>query len=172
MKELINSTLRSTSDFVSSKVKRRIIFIVILAAAAISEFFILGLARRTFVFYTISDGIIVVEDRMLKRTESKEDDIIRYTEEMLLGPVSPDLLPLFPRETRLKSLLFRNGVVFVDFSTEASLPPIEGGRTLNNFRTFYAGILRNFSYVKDVRFFIEGNAVFIEEFRPETVVIR
>jgi hypothetical protein len=172
MKELINTTFRSTAGFFSSKVKRCLLIIAVLGAVALAEFFILGLARRTFVFYTDSDGVIVVEDRMLKRAKSREVDIIRYTEEMLLGPVAPDLLPLFPRETRLKSLLYRNGVVFVDFSTDASLPPLEGGRTLENFRTFNDGILRNFSYVKDVRFFIEGNAVFTEEFRPETVVIR
>jgi len=123
------------------------------------------------VFYTINEGVISVEDRMLKRSISREGDIIRYTEEMLLGPVAPDLLPLFPRETRLKSLLYRNGVVFVDFSADAALPPIEGGRTIDNFRTFRAGILRNFSYVKDVRFFIDGKAIFIEEFGSETVAI-
>jgi len=155
-----------------SMAKFHILFIVILAAAAISEFFILGLARRTFVFYTINEGVISVEDRMLKRSESREDDIIRYTDEMLLGPVSPDLLPLFPRETRLKSLLYRNGVVFVDLSADAALPPIEGGSLLDNFRTFHDGILRNFSYVKDVRFFIDGKTVYIEEFWPETVAIR
>jgi hypothetical protein len=172
MKGFINTIFRSAADFLSSKVKSRLLFIAILAVVALSEFFILGLARRTFVFYTNSDGVIVVEDRMLKRSGSREGDIVRYTEEMLLGPVAPDLLPLFPRETGLKSLLYRNRVVFVDFSADASLPPLEGGRTLDNFRTFYAGILRNFSYVKDVHFFIDGNAVFIEEFRPETVVIR
>jgi len=155
----------------SSTVKLRLLFIAILAIAALSEFFILGLARRTFVFYTINERVISVEDRMLKRSKSREDDIIRYTDEMLLGPVAPDLLPLFPRETRLKSLLYRNGVVFVDFSADAALPPVEGGRTIDNFRTFHDGILRNFSYVKDVRFFINGNAVYIEEFWPETVVI-
>jgi hypothetical protein len=156
----------------NSTVKIRLLFIIILAIAAISEFFILGLARRTFVFYTINEGIISVEDRMLKRSISREGDIIRYTEETLLGPVAPDLLPLFPREARLKSLLYRNGVVFVDFSADAALPPIEGGRTIDNFRTFRAGILRNFSYVKDIRFFIDGKAIFIEEFWPETVAIR
>ena len=162
---------KSIAGFFSSTVKLYLLFIVILAAVTISDFFILGLARRTFVFYTSSDGVISVEDRMLKHSESREGDIIRYTEEMLLGPVAPDLLPLFPRETRLKSLLYRNGVVFVDFSADAALPPVEGGRTIDNFRTFHDGILRNFSYVKDVRFFINGNAVYIEEFWPETVVI-
>jgi len=162
----------SIAGFFSSGTKRSLFFIAILAIAAITEFFILGLARRTFVFYTVNEGVISVEDRMLKRSESREDDIIRYTEETLLGPVAPDLLPLFPRETRLKSLLYRNGVVFVDFSADAALPPIEGGSTIDNFRTFKVGILRNFSYVKDVRFFIDGNAIYSEEFWPETVAIR
>jgi hypothetical protein len=172
MKEHINTTFRAIAGFFSSTVKRRLFFIAILALAALTEFLVLGLARRTFIFYTVNDGVLVVEDRMLKHSRSREGDIIRYTEEMLLGPVAPDLLPLFPRETRLKSLLYRNGVVFADFSADAALPPIEGGRTLDNFRTFYAGILRNFSYVKDVRFFIEGKAVYSENLSPETVVIR
>ena len=167
MVSFFNTILRSVAGFLSSPLKRRLLFIAIISIAALAEFFYLGLARRTFVFYTISDGVIVVEDRMLRHSTSQEGDIIRYTEETLLGPVAPDLLPLFPRETRLKSLLYRNGVVYVDFTEEAALPPVEGGRTLDNFRTFYAGILRNFSYVKDVRFFIEGRSVYIEEFEDE-----
>jgi len=162
MKEVMDAIFRAIIDFFSSAVKRSFFLIAILALAALAEFLVLGLARRTFVFYTINDGVISVEDRMLKHSKSREGDIIRYTEEMLLGPVSPDLLPLFPRETRLKSLLYRNGVVFTDFTVDAALPPMEGGSTINNFRTFYAGILRNFPYVKDVRFFIEGNAVSFE----------
>jgi spore germination protein GerM len=140
------------------------LWIGILCLAALTEFFILGLARRTFVFYTVEDGVIVVEDRMLKHSKSKEEDIIRYTEEVLLGPVAPDLLPLFPREARLMSLLYRSGVVYADFSQDAAMPPVEGGKTLENFKTLYEGVLRNFSYVKDVRFFIEGRAIYIEEF--------
>jgi len=158
------NTVRYAANFMASGLKRSLFLIAVLAVIALAEFSILGLARRTFVFYTISDGVIVVEDRMLKHSSSREVDITRYVEEALLGPVSPDLLPLFPRGTRLKSLLYRNGVVYADFSEDAALPPLEGGSTFDNFRTFYDGILRNFSYVKDVRFFIEGNAVYAEEF--------
>jgi len=161
----MNTIIRHIAEFLESRPKRRVLMVAILAVAALTEFFILGLARRTFVFYNISDGGIVVEDRMLKRSPSREGDIIRYTEETLLGPVAPGLLPLFPRETRLKSLLYRDGVVYADFSADAALPPVEGGRALDNFRTLYAGILRNFSFVKDVRFFIDGHAAYIEEFR-------
>ena len=165
MNAILNTIFRSSIEFLSSTIKRRLLFIGIISLISIIEFLVLGLARRTFVFYTINDGVIVVEDRMLKHSKSKELDIIRYTEETLLGSVSPNLLPLFPRETRLKSLLYRNGVVYIDFSVSAALPPTEGGRTLDNFRTLHEGILRNFSYVKDVHFYIEGRAVYEEEIR-------
>ncbi|MDR1869251.1 MAG: GerMN domain-containing protein [Treponema sp.] len=166
MNAVTNMILRPAVEFLAIKARRRTLLLCLLAVAALAEFLILGLARRTFVFYTISDGGIVVEDRMLKRSPSREIDIIRYTEETLLGPIAPGLLPLFPRGTRLNSLLYRNGVVYANFSGEAVLPPEEGGRTLDNFRTFYAGILRNFSYVRDVRFFIDGETAFYEEFQP------
>jgi hypothetical protein len=164
MNALLNTILRPIAEFLESPVKRCFLFVGILLLVALVEFLSLGLARRTFVFYTISDGVIVVEDRMLKHSKSREGDIIRYVEETLLGPVSPDLLPLLPRGTKLKTLMYRSGVVYADFSSDAAMPPIEGGRTLDNFRTFYAGILRNFSYVRDVRFFIEGTAIFTDNF--------
>jgi len=102
---------------------------------------------------------------MLRRVESRERDVARYVEEALLGPVSQDLLPLFPRGTMLRSLLYRNGVVYADFSGHAAMPPIEGGEVFNSFDTLRAGIERNFPSVEEVRFFIEGRAAFAGEFR-------
>jgi hypothetical protein len=165
MNSFFIAIIRAIADFLSSPIKRYLLLIAILSMVTLGDFLYLGLARRTFVFYTVNDGEIVVEDRMVKRSESKEVDIIRYTEEMLLGPVAPDLLPLFPRETKLKTLMYRNGTVYAEFSEHAAMPPEEGGSIIDNFRTFYSGILRNFSYVKDVRFFIEGTAVYEDGFR-------
>ena len=166
MINLLKKLIFSFAAFLASPVKRYLLLISLIIIIACVDFFVTGLARRTFVFYNIDNGTMVVEDRMLKKSrfygkKSRENDIIRYTEEMLLGSESSDLLPLFPRETRLKSLLYRNKVVFADFSQAAALPPLEGGIVLDNFLTFRDGILRNFSYVKDVRFFIEGNAVLL-----------
>jgi len=165
MKDIIKTVI----NFLAVPVKRRLLFIGILCLIAIINFFSLGLARRTFIFYTIDGGIIAVEDRMLKHSRTRENDIIRYTEETLLGPVSPDLLPLFPRETKLKSLMYRDKVVYIDFSESAALIPLETGKggpgILDNFSTLYDGIIRNFSYINDVRFFIEGNAVFLDQSR-------
>jgi hypothetical protein len=169
MKIFINTVFWSIVKFMSNTVKRRVFWITTLCIVTLVEFIILGIARRTFIFYTINDKTVVVEDRMLKHAKSYEDDIIRYIEEVLLGPVSPDLLPLFPGEARLNSLIYRNGVVYADFTEDAALPPIEGGETLNNFQTLHDGILRNFSNVKDTRFFIKGTAIFSGEFRNEGI---
>jgi hypothetical protein len=152
-------------NFWAVKSRRRLFFLALIGGAALVEFLTLGLARRTFVFYTGGSGMMAVEDRMLKRSPSREADIAQYVEEALLGPVSPDLLPLFPRETRLRSLLYRDGTVYADLSEDAALPPLEGGGVLANLKTLYDGIRRNFSFVKDVRFFIAGKAAYSGEFR-------
>jgi len=167
MNVIIKYIFKPVANFLLSPVKRSILLVCILALLALAEFLYLGLARRTFVFYTLNEGIIIVEDRMLKHAQSREDDIIRYVEETLLGPVSPDLLPLFPSGTRLISLMYRDGVVFANLTPDAAMPPAEGGITIENFRTLYASILRNFSYVSDIRFFIDGNIVYSDEFRQK-----
>jgi len=134
-------------------------------SAALIEFHVLGLARRTFVFYDIDSGDVAVEERMLRHSTSRERDITRYVDEALLGPVSPDSLPLFPRGTRLHSLLYRDGVVYANFSEDAILPPQEGGEVFHNFETIRSGIRRNFPSVEEVRFFIDGRAAFSADFR-------
>jgi hypothetical protein len=140
------------------------LLLALLGAFAFMEFRFSGLARRTFVFYSVINGSVVVEDRMLHRTENRETDVARYVEEVLLGPVSPDLSPLFPLETGLRSILYRNGVVYVDFSESAALPVSKGEDIFRNFLVLNQGIRRNFSYVKDVRLFVAGNSVYFEEF--------
>jgi hypothetical protein len=157
------------------------VFLAALAVAAFIEFLVLGLARKTFVFYAIDSGKASVEERMLRvgnrasggnlaRSSPREVQITRYVEEALLGPILANSLPLFPRETRLLSLLYRDGVVYVNLSEDAALPPLEGaflsgGEVFTSLETLYHGIKRNFSFVKDVRFFIAGKAAFAGKFR-------
>ncbi|MDR0495502.1 MAG: hypothetical protein LBG95_07735 [Treponema sp.] len=181
------------SRFRMTKRKLSLILLAMLAMAAFIEFLVLGLARRTFIFYDIDKGIAVVEERMLRvsnkkplRSSGREADITRYVEEALLGPISPNSLPLFPKETRLCSLLYRDGVVYLDLSEDAALPPLENspvlqdgllqgssfqgavlqsGEVFTNMETLYSGIKRNFPYVRDLRFFIAGKAAYADKFR-------
>ena len=57
------------------------------------------------------------------------------------------------------SLLFRDGVVYLDLSEAAALP-VEGGNSFQSLSALRGGIMRNFGFVKDVRLFIAGNEAF------------
>jgi hypothetical protein len=165
MNVIIKDVLTSVVGFLQNKRNRRLLFLALLGVFAFAEFMISGLVRRTFVFYSINDGMVAVEDRMLKRSPSRELDIARYVEEVLLGPISQDSAPLFPPETRLRSLLYRDGVVYADLSESAALPPLDDGDVFRNLYTLNTGIRRNFSFVKDVRLFIAGKAGYYDEFQ-------
>ena len=166
MGQIIKNIMNKLFRFFYVKRNLYLSLLILIALMVLVEGLVLGLTRRTFVFYTALEGNIIVEDRMFRRSDSKETDIRRYIEEVLLGPVSPDAVPLLSLETRLLSLIFRDGVVYADFS-EVSALPVELPRNqtvFSGFLTLYEGIRRNFSSVKDVKFFIGGNQIFYNEF--------
>ncbi|MDR1862443.1 MAG: GerMN domain-containing protein [Treponema sp.] len=161
---LVKNARDSLSRFFGKKRNRRLCYLVLIGIFALGDFFISGLVRRTFVFYSNIEGTAVVEDRMLRRSSSRETDINRYVDEVLLGPVSPDSAPLFPSGTRLESFMYRDGIVYADLSESALFPP--GGADLfRNFLVLNEGIRRNFSFVEGVKIFIGGKEVFFNEFR-------
>jgi len=161
---MINKGLSFLAAFFSKKINRRLFYLAVISLFALGEFLYLGLVRRTLVFYSTMEGITVVEDRMLRRSYSRETDIRRYIEEVLLGPVSPDSAPLFPRDTRLNSFMYRDGVVYADLTELAALPIPAGRDVFQSLLTLNEGIRRNFSFIKNVRLFIGGNEVFFNEF--------
>ena len=168
---VFSKILTPLGTFFKSKRNRRFLYIIIICLFALGDYLYSGLARRTFVFYTIIDagGIndagIVVEERFLHNSGDRETDIRRYVEEALLGPKSRDLALLLTRGTRVDSFMYRDGVVFVNLTDQAALPPPEGGTVFGSLLVLNKGIRRNFSFVQDVRIFIGGNQVFFEEFR-------
>ncbi|MDR0597151.1 MAG: GerMN domain-containing protein [Treponema sp.] len=155
----------SVAQFLRKKTRRRFLYLCALLLLAFADFLFLGLARRTFVFYSIDNHNPVAEDRMVAKTGSRESDIKRYVEEALLGPVALDSAPLFPRGTRLASLLYRDGVVYADLSESAALGAPEGPGVFAALSALYGGVKRNFSYVKDMRLFIAGREAYPEKFR-------
>ncbi len=147
--------------------RRRILFLiclVLLGAAACTDFFLISNERRTMVFYTVKDNIPVIEERMIPSADTVEESLTRYVDEVLLGPVDLDTAPLFPEGSRLESLMYRDGDVFINLSETAALPPVNGIRDVKqNIMTFVAGIKRNFASIGKVVFFINGNEVFFDE---------
>ena len=161
---LMNRTLDWLVLFFTKSCLFRTLLLGILLLVALLAFRNSGLERRTFVFFSLENRKTLVEERMLAKSSSPEGDIRRYVEEALLGPASPDATLLFPAETTLRSLMLRDGVVYIDFSETAALQSQEGGEVLENFTTLYRGIRRNFNFVRGIKFFIIGNESFIDHF--------
>jgi hypothetical protein len=165
MKAFFRAFGAAAVKLLQKKTRRRLVYLCLLLILACADFLLLGLVRRTFVFYSIGSHKPVAEDRLVAKTGSRENDIKRYVEEALLGPVSLDSAPLFPRGTRLASLLCRDGVVYADLSQSAALPVADGPGVFAALSVLYGGIKRNFSSVKDVRLFIAGHEAYPEKFR-------
>ena len=157
--------LKLLARFFIVKRTRYLFFLILIGLIALIEYRAFGVVRRTFVYYSVLEGATMVEDRMFHASDSKEVNIRRYIEEVLLGPVSPDAALLFPRDTRLLSVIYRDGSVYADFSEHSIFPdtsPEEG--VFLAFLTLNEGIRRNFSYVKNVNLYIGGNQIFFNEF--------
>jgi len=165
MNAAIKNIFSSIGSFLVVTKNRRLLYLIVISLLAFGDFFSNELARRTFLFYVYRGEDLVAENRMIYRSGVRETDIRRYVEEVLLGPKTPDLLPLFPRETRLNSLMYREGIVYADLSKSAALPLPEGSNVFRSLLTLREGVKRNFPFVKDVRLFIGGNEAFFQEFR-------
>ncbi|GAB6393290.1 MAG: hypothetical protein MdMp014T_2663 [Treponematales bacterium] len=124
-----------------------------------------GRERRTMVFYT-ETGEARAESRLWLPQKSREAALTRYVSEVCLGPVSDGLKPLFAEETRLLSLLFRDGVVYANLSESAALPVPEAGSAFRSLSALREGVRRNFPFVRDMRLFINGREAYPGEFAP------
>ena len=157
--------LKAIVRFFFVKRTRYLFFLILIGLIAFIECMVFGLVRRTFVFYSALDNATIVEDRMFHASDSNEVNIRRYVEEVLLGPVTHDARLLFPRETELLSLLYRDGIVYACFPENQTLIDLYAGEDIFlSFLTLNEGIRRNFSFVKNVKIFIGGNDIFFNEF--------
>jgi hypothetical protein len=157
-----NSIFTGFAGIFTKKQNRRFLYLIFLSVFAWRDYQNITLVRRTFVFYTTLQNNMVVEDRMHPEAETPEDGIKFYVEEALLGPVSPDLAPLFPRETRLRTFMYRDGDVYADLSESAALP-VENGDVMRSLFTLSTGIRRNFPYISSVNLFIMGNRILLND---------
>lgn len=163
----ISSVFSIALRFFTSKRRRRLLYLVILGAAALKNAADSDTIRRTFVFYNMKDFTPQAEEHMLLRSHLDEASLTRYVEETIFGPRNPESAPLFPRETKLLSLLYRERVVYIDLSEAAALPvvignvravPMEGG-VERGFSTLRESLARNFPFIEEVKFFIEGHSI-------------
>jgi hypothetical protein len=140
-----------------------------IGGVAFVGFLLSNKTRQTFIFYGMKTGTSRTEERMLLKYPSEEMQVKQYVEEAVFGPRSPDSAPLFAHGTRLLSLLYRDGVVYINLSEDAAFPVVTedmettavsmSAARARSFATLDEGLKRNFPFVKQIVFFIEGHSM-------------
>ena len=116
--------------------------------------------RRIFVFESYDSAEKSMEVRYLHKKEG-EEAVREFIEELLLGPETDRYIRLFPYGTKLVSCFIRDGVLYTDFSEEASLSRNGTSETEKACALLRENVMQNFSDLIDYRIFMMGNEVYV-----------
>jgi spore germination protein GerM len=126
-----------------------------------------GTQQRIVLFFpNTSDAKLVGEERYIKRQSSPINNMKALVSELLLGPSLPGSSPLFPRKTKMISVILIKNHLYINFSKEIIFSDIK--TPLDFYSSLYACInsMRyNFPQVKYISFFVNGKVV---EFTDES----
>jgi len=112
---------------------------------------------RVLFFPENTTGKLVGERRFLPHRSGLTSQIELYVQELILGPSNPLLTRIVPREVRLRSVIARDGDVYVSLSREIiELQPDAPLSFDQSLQTIANGILYNFPKVRDLYLLVEG----------------
>jgi len=112
---------------------------------------------RVLFFPENTTGKLVGERRFLPHRSGLTSQIELYVQELVLGPSNPLLTRIVPREVRLRSVIARDGDVYVSLSREIiELQPDAPLSFDQSLQTIANGILYNFPKVRDLYLLVEG----------------
>lgn len=116
--------------------------------------------RAVFYFPSNLTGSMKTEIRHLPRLSSTDACFNQFLDEMLLGPVHANLLPLFGDSTRVKSAFIRGKEAYVDL-TAGALEWTDGSIEWPDAREiFKKNVFTNFGNIDKINLYIEGQEVY------------
>jgi hypothetical protein len=125
--------------------------------------------RRVLFFPERFNGNLNGEVRYLKHQKNFEQNIRYFIDELLLGPSLPHLSRLFPKETKLLSLIVKDNLLFINFSKEMifldkTIPP----NMDFVLKACISNIDFNFTRIKRICIYINGEYIALEKNDPIT----
>ena len=140
------------------------VLLVALIAIVIGSAFFLHLHEKKYerYFMLFKDkvtGEIEIENRYVAVSEEK-DSLNVFVEEFLLGPVNHNLISFFPHGMKYNTLIFDNGVLYVDLPKDSVLHMPKDVQFEEFYNLFIKSIKINFPTLKDVRIFIGGSEAY------------
>jgi hypothetical protein len=114
-------------------------------------------ARRVLFFPGAATSRLSGEVRYLRDTPNRETDIEELLEEYLLGPVNVHFLRVLPKATEIRALLYRGGVLYLDFNSailfEEPEVPLDTGSIVEAVKKTLSF---NFPYIQDIVVTVDG----------------
>ncbi|MCL2792682.1 MAG: hypothetical protein FWD87_06285 [Spirochaetaceae bacterium] len=159
MIKLKNLKARSSDFEITPRTVISLLLLVILIIS-LTLYFTSNFRRtdRIFFFPDSRSGNTIGEARKIPRIPfDREKNMEIFVKELLLGPMSINLDPLFSTGTRLEKILFRNKIVYLDLNFMALLPD---KRAVHDFSSSIMlvekNIKFNFPFVENVIITILG----------------
>ena len=134
----------------------------ILFVLFISILFTPHLRRSVFYFQDAENGKIRSEIRYLPTAKGRDAKVALFASEVLLGPETPSLKPLFNPGTKIVDCFVRKGAAYINLSSSALLP----GASVTDSRTasklFKKNVCTNFGSLDKIYLYVDGIEVYSE----------
>lgn len=114
--------------------------------------------RRMFRFPVVDSEKSAVEIRYLSRT-AVQGDVGLYVDELLLGPETRRVRPLFSPGTRCEFCFVRGNTLYVGLSKDALHQRSPAAPILTGIDYLKKNVLRNFATINAIELFIGGQPV-------------
>lgn len=107
-------------------------------------------------------GILAKEMRYIPKTEKRENLLSSFINELLLGPIDPDYLPIYSSQTKLEDAFIRNKIAYINISKEACFPATDIVSSNDAYRCLKKNVFTNFRNVDKIYIYIDGVELYRE----------
>ncbi len=119
-----------------------------------------SLKRTVFFFPAGERGTIKTEIRYLPVNKETSERLILFLDELLLGPIYPGVVPLYPTSVRPKRAFIRGSEAYIDVTGNAEDYLEIGVLPKVAFEIFKKNVCTNFRNVAKIHLYIDGREVY------------
>jgi hypothetical protein len=118
--------------------------------------------RSVFFFPDMKKGRVRTEIRYLPDKNKMDERLSLYVSELLLGPITPNLRPLYNKGTVVINCFVRKNVAYIDLSSAALLPQSSITSSDIAYKLFKKNVCTNFRNIDKIYMYFDGIEVYRE----------
>jgi Sporulation and spore germination len=126
----------------------------------VSLFFRHNTDRAIFYFPGNRAESIRTEIRYLPKVPGIQERLNQYVSELLLGPISPEFIPLYPKDVKILRCFVRGKTAYIDISSKALEKSSEYITYIEAFELFKKNVFTNFRNLDKIYMYIDGVEIY------------